>query len=1013
MTGEPAKKNGLNPSQQKIAETLDGMIVVDAGPGTGKTHTVVSRCINILSQRNFDWKDLVMLTFTRNAAAEMRERVQSTLADMLAEGGLYARRLEMLDEEGRAEVERQNRHLSEKERDLAEYERLNNLAKNITIGTFDSFCLSIVKQSPLHVSRFFGITDVLTRSANICENESFNQNYFKRFLDRFLMNKGSDFGDLAAIAADNPGEVYDLINRLMARGIVPYKKTESGKRLWFGGNEGQDLVGDTKKLREIMDDFEGLEKSEAEKFKDIPEAESFNLASKEPIPKMLDLAAFDDRTDLIDMIHEIYYDYIVRCIADDHLTFGLVACFAFIILYSDEGTRERVSTKYLIVDEFQDTNSNQLMISLMVLKEPNLCVVGDWKQGIYGFRFVSIENITEFERKAVELRRFLNDDKVRIKFSIPETIKLSLTENYRSSQLIIDKAYDSLLIPGTKADTVDVATLKTQITPIESKNKALAEHTAFECVKCDRVPDEVDEVLRRIDRYVFSDRYTIVEKEGTRKPRYGDIAILCRQTGTSRKIYEACLEKGIPAFLQGDVDIMNTREGKLLLAWLRYISNDKDPWGVTSVLADLGHSCEEIAWMVRYDKEAGSDHIPEEIKSFRKHLRSKRRRITELISDVFAWYGLDNNITQAITTVLSSTHRSSLITISDVIMAIESDMEKHARYDVDGLPDSNAVIIQTLHKSKGLEYPIVIIPGINSGSFPSSKDTDMFRFGNLTGIRCTKEIVKFNGEKKIADSWKTAVVKKSIKFDYSEERRLLFVGISRAKQYCTLIASGRASNFFSYYAGEEPQSGGVEPVPVRTAADAELIAKPEVKAFRPRRKNLAVHDIMNFNIEGYRPESDSDEVPGKGMQYGTEVHGYIELIVREISFDESAYKRYPELTKAKEIVDGLRAQGAELRAERECSLPLNDLNATVRGVIDMMAVLPDRVEIHDWKTDSRDDYEEEYKLQLSVYAHILAHFHPDKKVVCFIDWLSREEQTVFDPLPLEMIEARARDALTI
>ena len=100
--------------------------------------------------------------------------------------------------------------------------------------------------------------------------------------------------------------------------------------------------------------------------------------------------------------------------------------------------------------DVQDTNANQLMIALMILREPNLCVVGDWKQGIYGFRYVSIENITEFEDRVISLRRFLNDDGIkRVPFSIPESLRLPLDVNYRSTQEIIDTAYECLR-PATR-----------------------------------------------------------------------------------------------------------------------------------------------------------------------------------------------------------------------------------------------------------------------------------------------------------------------------------------------------------------------------------------------------------------------------------------------------------------------------------------------------------------------------------------------------------------------------------
>ena len=981
--------SGLNESQQKIADTTEGMIVVDAGPGTGKTFTVVSRCINILRKKDFDWHDLVMLTFTKNAAAEMRERLQAAVADMYLKGDI----------------------------DAKEFDRLDGLAKKITVGTFDSFCLSVVKQSPYMVSRFFRFDEFLTRGANISENESVNERYFARFLDRFLMERGEEFGTWSAIAAGQASEIYSLLNRLMSCGIVPLRKTPEGRFNWFGGNDGDDLKGDLDTLREIMNRFPGL--SHPEDYADVPDAANYDLSGKNTTGDMLDDAAFDSRKGLIEMIHEIYYDYIRTAVKEDHLTFGLVACFAFIVLLNDSATRERMSTRYLIVDEFQDTNSNQLMISMLVLKEPNLCVVGDWKQGIYGFRFVSIENITEFEKKVTQFREILNaDGNIRIPYKVKEVIKLPLTENYRSSQTVIDAAYETLKIKGTQNDTSIPEGIDGMITPIVSQRKEIGQYTGIECVQCDGKKEEVDEVIRRIDAYVNSGDYMIVDDDKTppRRPDYSDIAVLCRNGSMCRMVYDACQDKNIPAFMQGDIDIMNTPEARLLLAWLRYVSNDQDPWGVAAILAERNYPAEMIRRMVRPRRGEKREPVPDDIREFRKHLRAKRRRITELISDVYSWYGLDNNITQAITTVLSSAHRGSLQTISNLITAIESDMANQSRYDVDGLPDSNAVIIQTLHKSKGLEYPIVIIPSINSNGFPNVKDSSVFKFSSLTGIRCTKTVIKFGDEMKIGDSWRTAVVSASVAKDYSEERRLFFVGISRAKQYVTLIAGKKPSEFFKHFARGSPQQAGTYEVEKKTLRSQIPEARPVIGEFKVRRKNLSAHDLLMFGMtsSGMRPEGEADELCHKGMKYGTEVHQMAELIVRDFDIEPERFEEYPELVKVKATVERLRAEGAEeLYAERRCGLALNDPNVTISGIIDLLAVFPDRIEIHDWKTDAEGDYQGEYRIQLSIYAHVLMDMHPGKKVTCTIDWLDWSEPETFEPLDIEVIKERTKAALGI
>ncbi|MBQ4368451.1 MAG: PD-(D/E)XK nuclease family protein, partial [Candidatus Methanomethylophilus sp.] len=387
--------------------------------------------------------------------------------------------------------------------------------------------------------------------------------------------------------------------------------------------------------------------------------------------------------------------------------------------------------------------------------------------------------------------------------------------------------------------------------------------------------------------------------------------------------------------------------------------------------------------------------------------------ITELISDIFSFYGWDNDNTQAITAILSSSHRNSLMTISDLIRIIESDIATNAKHDVDGLPLSNAVIIQTVHKSKGLEYPIVILPRMDSKTFPLVvNDDSTFVFSDTMGIRCKEEVIGFGGEKSLTESWKTDAVIKSEVQDYSEERRLLFVGISRAKQYVTIIAGKTPSVFYKYYQGRYGEvEGGTEPIPVLTAAEEELIDRPAVAPIRPRRKNIPVHGLMHLDKSGYRAETESDEFNKKGMQYGTDVHKLAEMLVRGKTLEDRLFKEYPQLNMARDIITELGAKGAEMTAEKECSLPLNELNATIRGVIDMFAEFSDRIEVHDWKTDGEPVYVDEYKLQLTVYAMVLAHMK-NKPVECHIDWLTQGRSEVFAPLSAEIVTARAKEFLS-
>lgn len=403
----------LDKSQEKIAGETDGLRVVDAGPGTGKTHTVIARCLNILSRKDIGTSDVMMLTFTRNAAAEMRDRLSSEIDSMLAEKKIGA----------------------------AEHSRLRNLADGMRIQTFDSYCLAVVKAAPSAVGRFFRCDERLTSNASITENDALNTRFFDRILDRFLDENGASYPHTAPLMAADPDGVYRLICKLMARGTMPLSpaRAEPGSiGRWFSADGSSDLTGDVEKASKFV--LKNVDRTDRERFGRMPSAglgpgDSFDAA------KLIPAAAADDRSELIRAVHDVYYEFIRRSCAEDRLTFGLASVFAFAILYSDSETRERMRCRYLIVDEFQDTNGNQLMISMMSLREPNLCAVGDWKQGIYGFRYVSIENIRRFEDRLKKYREFLDDGKHgRVAFDIGEVETLPLQVSYRSSSAVINAA---------------------------------------------------------------------------------------------------------------------------------------------------------------------------------------------------------------------------------------------------------------------------------------------------------------------------------------------------------------------------------------------------------------------------------------------------------------------------------------------------------------------------------------------------------------------------------------------
>jgi ATP-dependent exoDNAse (exonuclease V) beta subunit len=341
-----------------------------------------------------------------------------------------------------------------------------------------------------------------------------------------------------------------------------------------------------------------------------------------------------------------------------------------------------------------------------------------------------------------------------------------------------------------------------------------------------------------------------------------------------------------------------------------------------------------------------------------------------LLTSIFEYHGLNNDITNAIISTISSAHGNSMLTISDIIRLMESDIERSSRYDIDALLDGRSVIIQTMHKSKGLEYPIVMIGGLTERKFPSGKgDHGVIRFSPMFGVRMTKEYSVTEDHHKIYDSRNWAVVGSVSGPDRDEERRLFFVALSRAKQYITMTCSGKTSYFMKDMCKDVRE---VSPsLDIISSSDTVKSAeRPAVMPYDKRKKRIPLHEIM-----GKYEESGG----GKGTEHGRRVHKDAQRMVYGLrpskEDDETAYIR--------KVLDKMK--GAEIMTEIDCSVPVKDV--VIAGRIDIIGIFDDRVEIHDIKTDMNRKNEGRYVIQLSAYAHAAVSY--GKEVVCVIDYVSQ------------------------
>ncbi len=366
--------------------------------------------------------------------------------------------------------------------------------------------------------------------------------------------------------------------------------------------------------------------------------------------------------------------------------------------------------KYIMVDEYQDTNTAQFkLISLLAGKYRNLCVVGDDDQSIYGFRGANINNILDFEK-------IFNDAHV-----------IKLEQNYRSTQNILDAANQVISNNyGRKSKTLWTDNGEGE------KINFTAYNTGF---------DEANGIV--------SDIKTKVEE---RKYDYRDIAILYRTNAQSRALEEKFVQNNIPYRVFGGVNFYARKEIKDILAYLKTIDNATDDVAVKRIInvpkRGIGQTTidrvsiyadeNEISF---YDALRDARNIStiskgaskiEPFTNMIQMLRSKASiySVTELVEDVvedtgYIQYLKDTetedeveqrveNINELITKAKNYDDTAEEPTLSGFLEEVALVA------DIDNLDENtNRVVLMTLHSAKGLEYPVVYLAGLEDGLFPS------------------------------------------------------------------------------------------------------------------------------------------------------------------------------------------------------------------------------------------------------------------------------------------------------
>jgi len=931
-----------NEEQKQLIKGTEGIYLVDAGAGTGKTFTVTRRYAHILDEKDVDPDDLLLVTFTRNAAEEMREKI----------------------------LDRSSYDLS--------------ALREAPISTFHSYCKSLVENHGFEAPELLGIDEKIPSSTRVVEDEFLEMKDFRRFLNGFMERHGEYDNFFRIVWKER--NLLRLVKSLAVKGIVP---KEEG---WFRKGEGY-LDGSYEELKEVakkvnepkqgkrgpknsdlMKSLTGYRKSclteDAPSERDLRGGREKKSVDMEFIERAFD----EDREELKSFVHDLYYEYLKYCLSRNYMNFAFWMVFAFVILCEEDRLRERLSFEYVMVDEFQDTNEIQLKLTLLLSSRDNICVVGDWKQSIYGFQYATVENIRRFEERIKKYKEELNDDRDRIGYSVEDVSSINLTKNYRSGQDILDFSEQSFTLKGKGGETVDESVME-DVVSLESEKDYTGEITAFESDK------EEEAVLERIERIVGNDDYRVPGEDGMRKIDYSDIAVLARNRKFGLELQEKARYYGVPVAFEGGVELFKTDPAILLLAWLRILDWKDSRRGWSVVLEKAGYSLDEAR-----DILDGRDY-PEEMLNFKEELE-ELDRISSITRRVFEKYGINNPFTSKIIEVLDSTFRSTYMSTGDLVRFIEDCIEDGKTYEVDTSREENLVTIQTVHGAKGLEYPVVFISDINEGRFPGrNRGGPVIVYEDPLGLRQKKLFVD-DDMPYCYDNWRMKILGKCLIGEYDEERRLMYVAMTRAKNYLFFTAdSERKSTFFE---GLDIDKEKVEPELEKLDVVERETKELVVEEPREEAPLILPASVLAEDVEG----------EGRGREFGKAVHRFAERYA-------SGERIEPKCTDEENVKDFLDSLEGELLVEEDCKLPLTVKNRKVvlSGKIDLVVEEEDRIRVVDYKTEKGEATEEEYVKQVSVYYHVLDQLYSEKNVEACIYYTRDGELKEVAPIDLKDIKS--------
>lgn len=1015
--------------QKKIIDFGSGHLLVSASAGSGKTTVMLGRVMRLIRD-GYSLKKMLISTFTVSAADDMRAKLAKNLTEAYAETG-DARYADELDYLPSADI-------------CTLHKWCQKLIRRYFYVTGDDPAFEIAEESECAAWRSEAIAAAIDEAAADPQSDygAVSNLYIKKRSDaavRRIVREIMIFADSQPDADEWIAHAADCYADDSACRAYLSRLAESRYRSLCAAADELEaaaaalgLVKAKPLIDEIRANLCGAGVPYSRAVGVTPIKESFDALKKRAAAynAFLDKLAAADNTAaaraagvFLSLAARARALYTAKKTEKGRLDFTDLERKAKIILASDDGELVRASLTHVFIDEYQDINP--LQASIIKLLGDNLFFVGDIKQSIYAFRgcspgaFAAKRDELSGGGSLVELNKNYRSKQGILRFANVVFSRV-MTESFGK----VDYAASARF--AVDAADGDDGSVEILLTPAPERASEKADFSTVYSVRGDegrsrvgRAETEADAVTEKIVDLLAGDSKYV----------YGDIAVLVRsRSGAADVIARNLRALGIPVSVSTRSGVSGGRCNRLLLSYLKLLDNFRDDVALASVMRSVigGFTDAELARLrAAYPEEeyffacvlkAGQDGDAKTLAFL-----DEVARYTEL-AGVLTVGELAGRITSdkklfgtALSEELGIAKADGLGRLLANMSAFNGTLADYLEYvtenepAVDTPPQPGSVRIMTVHASKGLEFPVVLMCGLNSP----------FRTDTSAGELCDGEL-GLGVESRLAETGETvpsvpllAVRERKKLAELEEEMRILYVALTRARDKLVLFLRDGAvkdkppeeANCYADWlwpsaiahgarkatkAADVQEAEAAEDRPLNEAALTALreqiafdCALPVTDVKRSVTSLLAERDFSDAegtdDLAAYAPTLLGAEYDGRdAMERGTAFHAALERLDFGAPFDpqlpapENALGAFSEMDRAK-----LRAAHAAIGAEtRGCEvyreqpfLFADDAGMILQGVIDLLAVRGGEAEIIDYKTGFLTaERRAKYAAQLDIYA---------------------------------------------